>query len=455
MANIILGPIIGGLSHNQVKLWARADGASTLYAWIATKKDKSDAKLAGRSNLESSNGHAGIVPIGRLKPGTPYYFVLTLDAKQRPALKDFLTFKTFPLPEKRMTFQFAFGSCFRPDGATAGIAFEHLLAKHGDIAFTILLGDQIYSDEWESNGLGRVATNLKDYRSVYQHSWRNNHFRALLKAKPAFMMLDDHEVDNDWRWLDLAHTRADIPFYTRFIRWLRRRTRQERSLTAERVRAALQANWEHQVMHAPAKLQPGGPLAYEFEYGATAFFVLDTRTQRVVNRDSYSILGEKQWAQFTKWMKRVRNKYPVKFIVSSTSILTYLLGDITRERWSAFKQERDRLLGLIVKEEVEGVHFLAGDLHAAHSVTAHIRNGGKSIEVKEFCSTPFEQKSNEYAWLITKPLKDGQIENSKIHYVIDEINYGIITVNYESSISTKISYQLNFMQNGKWKTEPP
>jgi len=455
MTNIILGPIIGGLSHHQVKLWARADGPSTLYAWIATREDTGDVILGGSTNLDASTGFAGVVVIAELKPETIYYFALSLDPKQKPEIRDYLTFKTFPLPGKRTTFQFAFGSCYRPGEDTEGNAFEHLLANHGEIAFTLLLGDQIYADESDFNGVGHIARDLNEYRAVYQHTWKNKHLRALLKAKPVFMTLDDHEVDNDWRWLDDAHTRSGLPFYTRLNRWLRRRPREEWILSPDRVRAGLQAYWEHQAMHAPAKLLPAGPLAYEFEYGAAAFFVLDTRTQRVVNQAGYSILGEKQWAQLTEWLKRVKDKYPAKFIVVSTSILTRIVLDVTRERWSAFKLERNRLLDLIAIEEVEGVHFLAGDLHAAHSATATIQNSGRSIELKEYCATPFEQDPNHFAWLLTRPIKGGPVQNSELHYVIDEINYGIVSVDFENPSAPKTTFQLNLLRNGEWKTEPP
>ncbi len=33
-SQFILGPIIGGLSHENANLWARADGPATLHAWI-------------------------------------------------------------------------------------------------------------------------------------------------------------------------------------------------------------------------------------------------------------------------------------------------------------------------------------------------------------------------------------------------------------------------------------
>ena len=83
-AKIILGPIIGGLSHERVNLWARADKTCTLYAWLATNPNTGNAKLVGRKQLVASNGFAGMVTVKGLSPAKKYFFALTLDPKLVP-----------------------------------------------------------------------------------------------------------------------------------------------------------------------------------------------------------------------------------------------------------------------------------------------------------------------------------------------------------------------------------
>ncbi len=347
MAKIILGPLMGGLSHTSVNLWARADSAYTLYAWIATKKDKSDTKLAGRSRLTDTTAFAGIVPIKKLKPETNYFFALTLENK-KPPRKEFNRFKTFPKPRQNRPFRFVFGSCFCLMGDHPCEAFRHILDNQKDLAFLMMQGDQVYADEWKYNGVGHVAVTLDEYRQVYLKTWSDPDLKELLANVPVFMTLDDHEVDNDWRWEDSSREIARVPWYTRTIRRMAGRPLHERRIPRQRIRAALQAYWKHQGMHAPNTLLPmerregigdfnltegdAASLAYTFYYGAAAFFVMDTRIRRIHNRKTQIVLGEAQKKILKEWLLDVKDVYPLKFLVSSSAFLFEMYGDIANDR---------------------------------------------------------------------------------------------------------------------------
>ncbi len=452
-SRMILGPIVGGLSATHANLWARADRPGILYAWLATRKDLSDAKRKGFTPLGQATGFAGIVSIDKLQANTKYYYTLTLDPKVKPSKSSFHTFTTFPNPGSQRSFRFAFGSCFRPGKTNPGRIFQHIHQHHPDISFLMMLGDQIYADEWNFNGLGRVASNLEDYRAVYLHTWSNIHHRTLLANTPVFMTLDDHEVDNDWCWKDFHYQRAGIPLYTRLDRLLRGRAFDERNLTLQRVRAALQANWEHQMMHAPQLLRPNGPLAYSFEFGSAAFFVLDTRTRRVWGSEGRAMLDMTQWRALTKWLQSVKKTHPVKFIITSIAFLSQIYGDATNDRWSGWKPERDRLLYLLAAENVEGVYFLSGDLHSAHAISADIQGAdGKILPIREFCSSPFEQICNPYAWLLDHPARSQALRNQKMHFIVSEINYGIVSVDFNRSDKPKVTFELNYLKGDRWLT---
>lgn len=464
---MILGPLIGGLSHSGVNLWARADSASTLCAWLATQKDLSDAYLAGSTKLTDAAAFAGIVAIKKLKPETTYYFALRLDNK-RPAKKEFKSFKTFPKPGQIRSFRFAFGSCFRPDEKNPGETFRHILDHQKDLAFLMMLGDQIYADEWKYNGLGRVAVTRDEYRQVYANTWSDPDLRELLSKVPAFMTLDDHEVDNDWHWENTARDSAIVPWYTRIIRLLGGRPLAERRIPRQRIRDALQAYWEHQGIHAPKMLLPmgrdkttgdfnlteedAGSLAYTFYYGAAAFFVMDTRTMRIHNRQTESMLGEAQWKVLTEWLMDVKDDYPVKFIASSSAFLFEMFGDIANDRWSGFEAERDRLLFFLAEQGIENVFILAGDLHEAHAISAELSGpNGKSIPIWEFCATPFKQAINWMAKLLIVENSSRALRNSHVHFSIGHINYGIVDVQFDKSGAPRITYTVNY-KNKTWQT---
>ena len=280
-----------------------------------------------------------------------------------------------------------------------------------NLLFGLLLGDQIYADSAERKGIHRIAVTLEEYRALYEHAWYRPAMRGLLPGLPLFMILDDNEVDDDWHWLAIERSRATIPVYIRFFRWLKGLPPEQRRLSPERVRAALKAYVEHQAMHAPELAlsdktsEPGkflfqsevsGCFAYKFYFGGAAFFVLDTRTMRVKDSNA-SLLGEEQWIILQKWLKEVNGQYPVKFLVSSGTILHPFWLDVARDRWSGFPVERERLLEFLASNEIEGLHILTGDLHSAHAIFAEgLRNVAAGALHLDDTGFPWEAGSNVY-----------------------------------------------------------
>jgi len=454
-SKLILGPIVGGLSDTSANLWGRADGPGTLSAWLGKKADLSDAKPAGKSfPLQAGDGFAGVAPVAGLKPETTYYYDLRLGNSHPPVQGGYPKFTTFPIPGKTRDFSFVFGSCFRPAKENGGKIFSSLESQRAaldktpadKLRFGLFIGDQVYSDDWEFNGLGKCAASLADYRKVYQNTWSNPPFQDLLKNLPAFMTLDDHEVDDDWRWTDPQRLKATFSIYTRFVRWLQGRPREERILTVDRVSNALKAYWEHQAMHAPPMTMPPkvdeagrytlerhdpGSLAYAFTYGAAAFFVLDTRTMRVKNSHESRMLGDGQWHTLKEWLLMVKDDYPVKFLVTSCSVLYSMFGDFLGDRWSGFRAERDTLLRFIGDNHIKNLYLIAGDLHSAHSMTAQCGPKNAPVLIHEFCSTPFEQVCNKYACFLYTSIKTGAVHRPRRQFVVTEPNYGVVQVRFQ------------------------
>jgi alkaline phosphatase D len=119
------------------------------------------------------------------------------------------------------------------------------------LRFILLLGDQIYADDYGTNGIGKVATSLANYRAVYAHAFATPPFHDLLATLPAFIEMDDHEVDDDWSGTNSERALVQIPIWDQLWRRLRGRPRIEWQIPQQRVQDALQAYWEHQGMHAP------------------------------------------------------------------------------------------------------------------------------------------------------------------------------------------------------------
>ncbi|MFH1632682.1 MAG: alkaline phosphatase D family protein [Chloroflexota bacterium] len=478
MSELILGPIVGGLTGTQTYIWGRTDGPATLHAWMGHQPDLSDAELKGTSPLTLDSGYTGVVVVAGLTPATHYHYAVTLnDAPPPPAEAPYPEFATFPSEGVRQSFSFVFGSCFCPEDENGGEIFyriESLRQRRAadpkrSLRFMLLIGDQIYADDFKHNGLGnKGAVTLQNYRDVYQYTWSRPPFRRLLTNMPAFMTLDDHEVDDDWTWIDFERTRPIIPWWDRLARWWNKRPEEEYRISKGRVQDALKAYWEHQGMHARGyvdllafdpergrnEMKPGDETsyAYAFDYGAAAFFVLDTRTRRVKkNWRQRTMLGEGQWEALEKWLLETKDTHPVKFIITSCALLFQMWADIPKDRWTGFQEERQRLLGFLAANGIEGVHLLTGDLHSAHAVSANLRGpGGRAIPLWEFCSSPFEQIPNWLAKYTYWPVRSKSIRDQRLHFVCAEHNFGVVSVEFSGDGKPKVSFELH-QGNG----EPP
>jgi phosphodiesterase/alkaline phosphatase D-like protein len=466
-SQILLGPIVGGLSHESANLWVRATGPCNVYGWLGKKPDLSDARSVGESDPPvKEDAFIGTVPLKKLKADTRYHYTLTLEKeKPDPAYGPYPSFKTFPQPGTHQPFKFAFGSCFLPMEETSGEIFHAIDTQRieEDLRFIMLLGDQIYADKWQYNGINKIAITTAEYRQVYAYTWSRPPFKNLLKNLPAFMILDDHEVDNDWHWDDTNKRWASLPFYEAFLRWLKRRPKDERFLTIHRARDAMEAYWEHQGIHGPAPFDPlrldpsgrfaihesDGSLAYQFVFGAASFLVLDVRTSRVKIRDQYHIMTERQWQALEKWLLEEREKHSVKFLVSSSSILFDMFGDFTRDRWGGFRGERNRLLSFIAYHNIENLFILTGDLHCGHAIEATLSTPeGQPLTLWEFCASPFEQSHNKLAWTNIRT-QSPAVKAYKRHFSAPENNYGIVSVDFLEYVKPVVTYSMRGMQGNE------
>jgi phosphodiesterase/alkaline phosphatase D-like protein len=433
-----------------------------LHAWLGQRPDLSDAYLAAKSlPLVVENGYAGVAPLTDLEPNTRYRYALTLgEQPPSPDQAPFPKFTSFPPDKEPVSFAFAFGSCFQPKDENGGQIFRAIdrLRERENLRFILLTGDQIYADAYQWNGIGKIACDLREYRDVYTYTWSRPSLRRLLANLPAFMTLDDHEVDDDWRWLDKERNWAYIPWWDQIQRWMKGRPPQERYIPRKRVQEALQAYWEHQGMHAPHfELPPSvdqagqytlaasdpGSLAYAFTYGCAAFFVLDTRTMRVRSRGISAMLGDAQWQALESWLEAVKDAYPVKFLVSSCALLFQMWLDLPRDRWPGFPQERQRLLELLANHINDGIYVLAGDLHSAYALSAELCGSpDRVLPIWEFCSSPFEQKPNRFYRRTYYPLHSRLVKNQKLHFSLAQNNFGVVQVDYPARSRPEVRFRL-------------
>lgn len=452
----VLGPIIGGLSAQTVNLWGKADRPGVLRAWIGQKPDLSDAHYAGQSSaLIPSNGFTGMVSVDGLTPNTRYYYSLSL-LKPDPAKGPYAQFTTMPADGEPKPFAFAIGSAIRPGSRTEGRIFRVVERQRVamNLLFMLFTGNQIYADMPAYNGIGKMARTLKEYRDVYLYSWSRPAFQSLLKNLPVFMTLGDHEVIKDWVWTDKNYKLVKVPRSDRVIQALKGLSHDGRKITSQRIQDALEAYWEHQAVYAPSFQVPGldenyldrdgeTSLAYSFTCGAAAFFVMDTRTRRVQSRSYMTMLGEEQWNKLEKWLLAVNEKYPVKFLVSSSSFLSDMWLNLTQDHWPGFQEEREKLLDFIASNGITGVYLLTGNLGATQVIQFDaVSKDGKRETVWEFSCSPLEGGSS---FLITnqyRPLVSNFVAKQKRHFIHNGNNVGIVSVYFSPEGEYRVGFEV-------------
>jgi cholesterol oxidase len=264
---------------------------------------------------------------------------------------------------------FAFGSCQYPYGAfdikIASASYSRLNALVGNGAadkpkFLVLMGDQIYSDA--TGGLFDPTLSEDRYVLPYERWLRTTPVRSVLRQLPAYMMLDDHEIVDNWE-------PGEVPDRTR----------------DEPVRLGRSAYLTYQRTLGPPvmpKCHTVHPLWYDTEPAVLPFFFVDSRTDRQPRTLSRArkarMLGKDQLRDLTTWLTRKRqDELQPKFIVSSSMLLprkVYYVGGkagaFRADSWQGYPATFYRLLARIADIEPQNLTFLSGDEH--HSCVARI-----------------------------------------------------------------------------------
>jgi phosphodiesterase/alkaline phosphatase D-like protein len=388
MPKLTHGPLLGAITDNSVNIWLRAGGCAEAQIRVSTSADplsETDAATAV-ATLKKEHDYTAVLSFTNLQPDTTYHYIVLLD--DQPTLESNFpgqtTFRTFPQPEEEAgSFSFAFGSCFIPEVHGDEI-FKNLTGENSQVDphFFLMIGDNVYVDEHikDRNKKDWPVTEslLELYREAYRESWKHETFRRALMQTPSFMIFDDHEFWNNWN--NLAVHQHD----------------REGSL------AAKQAYWDYQDSHNPdaaERHQTADPTYhYTFSYGKDiGFFVLDCRVRRNPDAIPYpTILGEEQRYALYQWLKNNKTNYRAKFIISSVPIsfialphkIVNLLHGTLGDQWLGYPEERLELFKFIQQEEIEGVHFLSGDIHLGQGLVIKPDQEKAGPTVYSYTSSP-------------------------------------------------------------------
>ncbi|KAJ3050830.1 hypothetical protein HK097_008178 [Rhizophlyctis rosea] len=212
------------------------------------------------------------------------------------------SFRTAPVEGKPTKFTFVFTSCVKPNfpyGVKDVRGFREI-QKQENLAFVLFLGDLIYADSPTVYG-----TDVETYRWHYRWLYSMADFRNLFRKTPLFSIYDDHEVLNNWQY----HERDPFP-------------------------AAFRAFNDYAGLTNPHD-DANQTAVFEFGFGDSAFFVMDTREFR--DKETKTMLGAGQKERLKQWLIRggvvafrsvLHMVVTQCFAVNSTSTFKFLVTSV-------------------------------------------------------------------------------------------------------------------------------
>jgi alkaline phosphatase D len=362
---ITLRPIIGHTTDTTVKIWLRGeaginhDKKEYCYGVVDIYED-STIVASKFCYLKDYYDFTGVVRFDGLKPKTLY----TVQCDTRYYIDDKApiidTLVAGPLAtganavsSKFKTsgtstdgkINFVFGSCrylywdnfLHSDAEKGDKTFRSILSIHDEspLDLVLMIGDQVYADPL--NILHSYET-VEELFTAYRKSFNLPNISKLMSQVPTYMVLDDHEIKNNWSKDQIRNGNQGT-----YVQ-------------------AMRAYTSYQHLHNPDT--PDGQYWYAFQQGVFPFFVMDTRTQRIVEGSSIepkSMLGREQLNSFLDWLHENR-KAPMKFVISSVPFFP----DPKKgegDKWAGFPEERSIILEFIRLEKIRNVVILSGDVH--------------------------------------------------------------------------------------------
>jgi PhoD-like phosphatase len=461
MADLVLGPLLRHVGANDATVWVETD-------------EPCEVEVLGHAEptFTVAGHHYALVCIEGLDPRTRTAYEVSLDGERRwpPADHPFPPSVIDTIDPDRPA-RILYGSCRvayphhppytldkdkdpRGRGHDALFVLARQLLSGGGVEsetprpdLLLLLGDQVYADEVSPQTLdyirstratdrppGEEVANYEEYTRLYRESWSVPEIRWLLSTIPSAMVIDDHDMHDDWnisrswvedmRQLDWWEERVlgGLASY-----WVYQHLGNlspallKRSDLYQRVQSKDDAYEElRQFAHENDRRHEGVQWCYSRNLGNVHLLVIDDRTGRVLEPDRRAIADDTEWEWVVDEARRECDHLVLGF--SDPPLLAPALhyaeawseavcagawgrraarlGERARrgldlDHWSAFGESFERLARLL--EEVgsrpdapASITLLSGDVHHAYlAEVAFRRSAGVRSAVHQAVCSPF------------------------------------------------------------------
>ena len=247
--------------------------------------------------------------------------------------------------------------------------------------FALLMGDQVYTDP--SAGMMDPTKRFDRYVDAYQLWLQQRPVKSVLRRLPSFMMLDDHELLNDWDRAEssvgkASHYRDGKSAYWNFQRNL------------------------HQTPEVDDLLKQ--PLWYSFEQQGFDFFMIDSRSERdgrsVRHSDEQAcvapvkqarLISDEQLQAFKAWLLDEPGDGRPRFVVSPSMLLPrrlrsteapYSINAIHSDAWDGYPRSLFDLLNFIAEHDIKNLVFLSGDEHLSSFVDITLSHADRGTNTR-------------------------------------------------------------------------
>lgn len=330
------GPMVGYSAMREVALWIQTTSEANVKINYWNINEVNSKFQTEEIKTEKHFAFTGKLIADKVEPGETYNYEVLINNKISEINYElkFKTQKLWQWREDAPDFTFATGSCFyvnepvydrpgKPYGGDYKI-LTNLFNKNPE--FMLWLGDNIYLREvdWDSR-TGILA--------------RNTHTRSLPELQPLLGSLHNYAI---WDDHDFGPNNSDRGFWNK-----------------DAALEAFKLFWANPSFGINSK--PG--ITTYFQWSDVDFFLLDNRYYKTPNdrkTGKRDLLGEEQ----IQWLidKLVNSKAPFKIVAIGGQVLNPVLRR-GLENYASYEDEKNLLLELIEKENIEGVIFLTGDRH--------------------------------------------------------------------------------------------
>lgn len=350
---LVHGPMLGAMSDRSAQVWVRTARETPVRVMVSRHADMRDPILAGPVRTRAADDYTAVVRIDRLEPDTVYYYYVLQGGGSSAGGVPY-QFRTFPAHGRPARFSIAFGG-----GAGYVPPNERMweTVREADPLAVLLLGDNVYIDDPES---------VEQQRYCYYQRQSRPEYRALVGSRAVYAIWDDHDFAMDDCW---GGPEIDVPFWKPTV-W-----------------AIFMQNWVNPYYGGGPEL-PG--VWFDFQIADVHFIMLDGRYYRTdagrrggEGVENPTMLGPIQRAWLERTLKASRATF--KVLVSPVPwTFEAKPGRGNLDTWYGYRDERERIFGLLETERIEGVVLISADRH--RSDAWRIERPG-SYDLYEFSSS--------------------------------------------------------------------